>query len=60
MIVNADEAGAIARTTGATKELVSEQHLAERLSWAQSELVFYNEELQSVVDEVVRYTTIAR
>jgi hypothetical protein len=40
VIVNAGEAGAIARTTGTTKELVSEQDLAERLSWAQSQLFF--------------------
>jgi transmembrane sensor len=53
------EAGEISRTDGVRRQTVTERDVAERLSWANGQLVFYDRELQSVVDEVSRYTPVS-
>lgn len=58
IIVNQGEGADIDHEAGSAKQLVSERDVAERLSWAQGQLVFYNKELQFVIDEVARYTRV--
>lgn len=58
VIVSQGEAADIAHGTGHAKRSVSERDLAEQLAWAQGQLVFYDKELQFVIDEVTRYTRV--
>lgn len=58
LIVGQGEAGEIGPTAGAAKRRASDIDLAERLSWAEGRLVFYDRELQSVIEEVARYTPV--
>lgn len=58
LMITAGEAGVINRKTGAQKQQVSERDVNERLSWQVGQLVFYDRELQAVVEEVARYTTM--
>lgn len=58
VMVGDGEAGEIDRVIGSVKRRVSERDVAERLSWAEGKLVFYDKPLQTVVDEVARYTTV--
>lgn len=58
IIISKGEAADIGRVETLVQQSVSEHDLAERLSWATGQLVFYDEDLQSVIDEVARYTTV--
>lgn len=58
VMVDEGEAGEIDRTAGAVKQPLSDRDVAERLSWAKGQLIFYDKDLQSVVDEIARYTTV--
>ncbi|MEZ5892087.1 MAG: FecR domain-containing protein [Parvularculaceae bacterium] len=56
VLVQRGEAGEISRIEGASKQPVTERDVAERLSWTNGQLIFYDKELQSVIEEVARYT----
>ncbi|MFC3052335.1 FecR family protein [Kordiimonas pumila] len=58
VVIMSGQVGEITRTSGVAKQFISSQEVAERLSWEQGQLIFYERELQSVVDEVARYTTV--
>lgn len=58
VILAEGEAAEIDRMARAAKMTVSESELAERLSWAEGQLVFYDRELQFVIEEVARYTPV--
>ncbi|MGS2722738.1 FecR family protein [Porticoccus sp. GXU_MW_L64] len=58
LFVARGEAAKIELSTGTEKEDITESQLAERLSWTNGQLVFYDQRLESVVDEVSRYTTV--
>lgn len=58
VLLQQGEAGEIDRVEGASKQAVSERDMAERLSWVNGQLVFYDRELQSVIAEVARYTPV--
>jgi len=58
IMVSKGEAADIGRVETNVQQSVSEHDLAERLSWTTGQLVFYDEDLQSVIDEVARYTTV--
>ncbi len=58
IMVSKGEIAGIGRVEKIVPQTVSENDLAERLSWATGQLVFYDEELQSVIEEVARYTTV--
>ncbi|WP_420428786.1 FecR family protein [Kordiimonas sp.] len=58
IMVSKGGAADIGRTETNVQQSVSERDLAKRLSWTTGQLVFYDEDLQSVIDEVARYTTV--
>ncbi len=59
VIVGKGEAAEISQNkTGTPPQAVSAGELAQRLSWAQGKLIFYDKDLQTVVDEVSRYTVV--
>lgn len=58
VLVSKGETADISRVETSVQQEVSEMDMIERLSWSTGQLVFYDEDLQSVVDEVARYTTV--
>jgi len=57
VMIGKGEAGEIEREKGAVKEEITDRDLTERMSWAQGQLVFYDQALSDVIGEVARYTT---
>lgn len=58
IFVQQGEVGRIRRSEGATKRPISAREVNERLSWVDGELVFYDRELESVIEELSRYTPV--
>lgn len=58
ILVREGELGQVHRTGGVSKKAVSPDAMIEALSWIDGELVFYDREFQSVIDEVARYTPV--
>lgn len=58
VLLREGEAADIDKTEGGTKRVVTDREVAERLSWADGQLIFYDRALEAVIDEVTRYTTV--
>ncbi len=58
ILVREGELGEVHRTEGTSKQPVTPDTVNEALSWVDGELVFYNREFQSVIEEVARYTPV--
>jgi ferric-dicitrate binding protein FerR (iron transport regulator) len=58
ILVREGELGQVHRTDGVSKKAVSPDAMEEALSWVDGELVFYDREFQSVINEVARYTPV--
>ncbi len=58
LLVSQGEAADLGRNQGQFKSQLSKRDLIERLSWADGQLVFYDEELGAVIEQVARYTTV--
>src|SRR5690606_28829861 len=58
ILVREGEIGQVHRTEGASKKEITPDTVIEALSWIDGELVFYDREFQSVIEEVARYTPV--
>ena len=58
ILVREGELGQVHRTEGPSKRSATEHTVIEALSWIDGELVFYDREFQSVIEEVARYTPV--
>lgn len=58
ILVREGESGQVHRTEGASKKAINPDTVIEVLSWIDGELVFYDREFQSVIEEVARYTPV--
>ncbi len=58
VLVTKGQLAEINRETGMFKQETSDRDIEERLSWQHGQLVFYNRQLQSVIDDIARYTLV--
>jgi transmembrane sensor len=58
VILSQGEIADIDTESGRATRVASDRDIAERLAWAKGQLVFYDKELQFVIDEIARYTTV--